>query len=308
MHEAPEQIREWDLSRPLFGAEAAIQLETLPDLRSMPLLESLLLSGHRIGSLEGLAPLPALRRLDLSHNLLASLAGIGVLGGLEELDLSYNELSSAAGLEPLAQLRQLSLAHNQLGGLEPLAALHRLEQLVLSGNRALQDLSPLRPLGALRVLYIKGVALPAWQPPAGLETLHAQPAGPESLLHLLRCHPWRALHLSLGRLRGRADLAQVPGLRSLALTKGPGVREIRLAPQPEAVFLEISHTALGSWPGLAGWEALETLSLRYNALAEPAPLPPLPRLRLLDLTGNPLHPKALPQLRQRYPHAEIRIS
>ena len=77
------------------------------DSFSHPQLETLLLDGNRMASLECLRSLRCLRRLTVSRNALRDTAGLDGLSSLEHLDLARNQLDSAEALPSLVGLRTL---------------------------------------------------------------------------------------------------------------------------------------------------------------------------------------------------------
>ena len=120
-----------------------------------PQLETLLLDGNRMASLECLRSLRCLRRLTVSRNALRDTAGLDGLSSLEHLDLARNQLDSAEALPSLVGLRTLHLGHNRLTVLPRLSQLGGLTVVGLESNRfaALREITrPLEGLPTLRAL------------------------------------------------------------------------------------------------------------------------------------------------------------
>lgn len=118
------------------------RIETLDGL-DLPALETLYLTGNRLGALGNVSGLPLLDYLLLSDNELESLSGIERLSALTSLNVSRNPLTSLGGVESLTKLQLLELADTQVSDLTPLAGL--LLTTLNVRNAAVSDFAPLAP-------------------------------------------------------------------------------------------------------------------------------------------------------------------
>ena len=112
-------------------------------------------SGNRITDLSPLTNLTQLQTLTFSHNKnitdLSPLAGLTVLTKLYMRDNQIVDLSPLAGLTALTELQ---LTENQITDISPLRNLTNLTRLMLSSNLELRDISILKYLTKLELLWL----------------------------------------------------------------------------------------------------------------------------------------------------------
>jgi len=129
------------------------QLKGILKLRGVETLTVLSAWGNGLSGVE-LEDLPELRSLDLEDNQISDIQTLAKLPGLESLSLSDNRIDDIGPLARLTGLTDLSLDGNEgLTDLGPLAGLTALFRLQLGGNQRL-DLAPLASLAALWVLTL----------------------------------------------------------------------------------------------------------------------------------------------------------
>lgn len=120
------------------------QMDTLSDLSSLTVLETLNLKGCRFPAeeLSVLAKITTLSNLDLTDCALSTIEGLTGLENLTHLNLSANTLRNLDPIRSMKSLKELNMQHNALTSLDAMAELADLEKLDISYN-AVTSLSPL---------------------------------------------------------------------------------------------------------------------------------------------------------------------
>ncbi len=136
-------------------------------LSQMKRLRSLNASFNDISDLRPLAAVPSLETLVLEGNAIASLQGLGSLSALTSLDLGQNQLRDGAlrraegALACLTNLTQLSVEGNALSDVTPLLRIPSLMELYVGNNRITQlaAVAALKALPRLIILDCTGNAV-----------------------------------------------------------------------------------------------------------------------------------------------------
>ncbi len=178
------------------------------------------------------------------------------------------ELASALAARPDLQLTVVAEENVSLEWIAAAAHVRR-----LSVRTGTLDLSPLGELHELRELSL------------GTGSLDLSPLGE---LHELRELRLEYRELALGN--GQASLSFLSGtplLETLTLTQGRDFEAV--AGLVRLRSLEITHGSLTTFDFLTGHPALEGLKISWlsRRIRDLTPLPTIPKLRLLDLTGVP---------------------
>lgn len=126
-------------------------LETKPDITEISqisTLETVNLSGNRLGELPDLSNNTNIRRLDVAGNMLADIPDISNLEQLRYLNIDNNELTSLQDISSNTRLHTLSLDSNKLSSLPEISNLASLKILNCRDNilTALPDVSSLDSL------------------------------------------------------------------------------------------------------------------------------------------------------------------
>lgn len=142
------------------------------DLRAV---ETLLVPGEGIESIEGLQYCPNLRELDLRSNMVSDISQLSDLNQLEILLLNENPVDDISDLSGMPSLIELNLSKTDVENLSPLSDLTTLEVLFLwgmgisdisavsslsnlnfisFGNNLISDISPLKDLVALDTVWL----------------------------------------------------------------------------------------------------------------------------------------------------------
>lgn len=124
------------------GTSSGVTVQSLSDLKQLPNLTTLDLSGQKLDSLAPLAELSRLTTLNLNGCTLSDPAELSLLPeGLEYLNLRGTGLNSLAFASKLTRLTHLDISSNQVTDLTPLAGLSQLVTLTADGN-PVQDWTP----------------------------------------------------------------------------------------------------------------------------------------------------------------------
>ncbi len=127
-------------------SNCSIELNDLSGVAALTNLETLIVSHHKIETIEPLAGLSNLKSLFLLNNCITSLQGIEGLIGLEQLYVQHNRISSIKELRTLLKLKEVYISDNLLASLEGLTEEHEktLETLVCRPNEYLRQKEILR--------------------------------------------------------------------------------------------------------------------------------------------------------------------
>jgi Leucine-rich repeat (LRR) protein len=215
---------------------------------------SLACPGKRIEKLKGLEAYVHLAHVDLSQNLIKDVGLFRPLKNLIMLNLSKNGIKDFKGLEPndedkpMPNLTHLDLSSNQFSALPPLH------------------------FEALKVVNFANNAI--------------------ATCHDFTGHPQiQQLNLSENALSAATNVAAMPALKKLDLSRNK-LHDINgLADVPELTEFCLAGNPMqaleGPWQDLSG---LKSLDISHMQLPKPAPLEilrNLPKLRSLNVTGNP---------------------
>lgn len=151
-------------------------LTSVPDLRNLPDLLSLVLDSNRIDSLpEGFGEAAGLRTLSLRQSRLRSLPSYWNLPELQYLDLRGNDIRELPeGMSWLGSLTTLDLTDNDFQELPPaILRLRNLTWLYLSRNRLDTLPEDISRMSSLRLLYLDGNELSRL--PSGFTALNIPP-------------------------------------------------------------------------------------------------------------------------------------
>ncbi len=252
---------------------SANQLTELPSfLRDFPALEHLDISQNQIIAWpEILSHLPSLRQLHLSGNPIARFwQKMPAWPNLEVLHLDEMQLKQyPESIAECPKLRRLSLRANHLRSALPDWSMLPLEHLQLAKNR-FRDWPVSGPLPQLQVLDLSQNKLETCIPREG------------NLLNL------EQLLLGNNRISDLpSNFQSLPALRTLDVSKNrlstlpaiPSLRSLQLANN-------LIEKVVGDWSNCT---TLRELDVSKNRMIDlPPGLAVIPRLRLLNLSGNPL--------------------
>ena len=259
--------------------------------KEMERLESLVVSGANIASLDGLELAGNLSVLKLPDNRIKDLSPLSRLSNLVELDLSRNRIDDVTPLCGLTQLRRLNVSDNRISDFHPLAGIEKLEHLNASGNE-LTSLASLAGLTALTGLEIAGNEVRKLAPLAALVSLEVldlsanrvESLGPLAALIALReLYATANMISELGPLAGLINLERLEVSRNRISELGP------LAGAPQLMLLAANDNRLFRLDPLSGLLALERLELDSNWLASVAPLAGLGNLSVLFVRHNRIY-------------------
>ena len=195
----------------------------LTPLSNLENLEELCLQMNSIMDLTPLAGLSRLENLDISVNYgITDLTPLYQLPALRELNAGglIEALSDISILSPLTELTVLSLPECGITDLEPLAGLTALEDLHLGYNVDLADITPLRAMKWLRVLYLSRTAVTDISALGGmksLESLWLWDTGISDLSPLVEVTSLKVLDLSTNPIEDLSPLAGMTKLKVLDL-------------------------------------------------------------------------------------------
>ena len=233
----------WDIKE--FTAPAGVQ--TYADLKYLPNLTKLNITGQTIDTLSHLATLEKLVVLELPGCRFpgSDLAVLASLPSLSSLTLSDCGLSSIEQLEGAKKLTYLNLSNNTLRNLDVLASMSAtLTELHLQHN-AVTSLAALGNLPQLAKLNVS------------FNDIH-------SLADLAPCTRLTSLEADHNQLQ---DLAGTEGMSQLQ-------------------HLSVDNNAISSVSTLAGNTALTNLSVAGNNLQDISALQNLSHLEILDISSN----------------------
>ena len=289
--EAPEDTvlmsnQLWEITSFTMPAEAT----TFADLKYMPFLRELVITGGPSGELEVLSgmtnlntlhiadtpvseeeleiigPLSYLQKLTLSGCGLSTVAPIEHLSALTYLDLSDNTIRNIQALQNLTGLTELYLQHNVLTDLSSLSNLVGLTRADLSYN-ALTSLAPICKLTGLVWLDASHNTLTDISGMNTLVNLQHLDLGSNSLTDisaLTACSALTELTVSNNTLEDISATASLTNLIQLDFAYNQVTELPAFAADCSLVTIDGSHNLLSSLDPLSGVIALNNVYMDYN--------------------------------------------
>lgn len=260
------------------------------DLKYMPFLESLTITGGPSGDLEILSSLTALEDLSISGVSVNTeeLEIIGKLSNLERLTLNDCSLSTVSPLGDLTGLTYLDLGNNTLRNISALSAMTGLTELNLQHN-ALTDLSSLSGLTSLTMLDVSYNNVTDLTPICGITTLTRLDAGNNNLTDitnlsiltslkylslayntitdispLSECLALSELYLNNNVITDISNLSALTGLAHLNFASNQVSQLPQFATDCALITIDGSHNLLTSLEPLSGLEHLNNVYMDYN--------------------------------------------
>lgn len=119
----------------------SIELTDLSGLEAMTKLETLIITHHKIETIEEVAALSQLKSLFLFNNQIKSLKGIERLYNLEQLYVQCNRIETIKEVELLVNLKELYISDNNITSLNGLTEAHsdKLKKFVCLPNDQLKQ-------------------------------------------------------------------------------------------------------------------------------------------------------------------------
>ena len=262
----------------------------LNDLRHLPYLEILTISGREITDLSFLSGMTHLRELDLSGCALrADLSVLSTLPELERLSLNGCSLSSIAFLEGAPALKELDLGSNAIGNLSSLASIPTLQDLNLRDN-AVADLNPLSGLKELSSLDLAENLVTDLAPISGCIKLTTLDVSENRLLSIAPVQNLTALtsfRAEKNQLTDCSALAVCTELRILDISNNQLTDITMLATLTKMAEFDFSYNQVTALPALPDSAALVTVNGSYNLLASLEPLDKINSLNYVLMDYNP---------------------
>jgi serine/threonine protein kinase len=144
----PPVIDEADLITIIKSGKKLTSLEGITGLDKAIAID---LSNNKLIDIDGLKEAVYAKTLVLSHNRIVNVEALHALTNLTALDISNNQITSFIKLRNLEQLEILSASNNMITSLEGLEKLTSLKILYLNGN-SIQDISILKELTSLEMI------------------------------------------------------------------------------------------------------------------------------------------------------------
>ena len=243
---------------------------SLEDLKWLPQLQKLTITGGHFQDLQPVAQLSQLEQLhitdsSLAHDSLRSLAG---MAQLKQLTLSGCGISSIADLAEMNTLTYLDLSNNAIRNISALSGMMALEQLDLSGN-ALINIEAISQLQNLRVLDISYNSLVTTKPIASLTSLEQ-------------------LDLSSNELRNLDGVEQLLNLQRFVAQYNQLLEVDALASCTALVYVDVSYNTLLNIDGVVDLTKLQTLVFAHNEVSNLPKFSKSCALQIIDGSYNTL--------------------
>ena len=275
----------WGITQ-LTVPETAVDLS---DLRHLPYLETLSITGREISDLSFLSGMTHLRELDLSGcTIRADLAVLNTLPELERLSMKGCSLSTIAFLEGAPALKELDLSGNAIGNLSALASIPTLQVLNLRDN-AVADLTPLSGLTELSSLDLAENVLTDLTPITGCARLATLDVSENKLTSIAPVQNLTALtsfRAEKNQLTDCAALAVCTELRTLDISNNQLTDITMLSALAKMTEFDFSYNQVTALPALPDTAALVTISGAYNQLTSLEPLDKLDALNYVYMDYN----------------------
>jgi Leucine-rich repeat (LRR) protein len=267
-----------------------IKTNDLSPLRPLTHLSSLQMRNNQITGLEPLASMTDLEWVDLSENRITGIEPLSGMTKLTLLSLSNNKIKDLRGLADFYSLKDLRLDHNEISDLSPLASLKGQIKIDL-GNNSVSDLGPITGINHLWEINLSNNRIVEVSP---LSDLNQRGVYPE------------LINLSHNQIQ---DASPVANLKSSLHLYWRCIHRFGVMPSPTAKgACQRFYGEDGSIISLADVDYFElVIDLSYNRIEDldglARSMPDFSKLEIngsqigsgieLDLTGNPLNPKAI---------------
>lgn len=285
-----------------------LQLERLAGLNQLPSLEELSFTELKLKQLLFLPKKLKKLRLDFAQEQQFPMSLLRGQGQLEELTIRAQKIQDMEVFIQLPKLKKLSLQISDLRSISGVNSLFMLEELRLEAEQSELDLRPLAALTRLKKLYILADELQNINSIANLRQLQALEINVKAnridARLLSRFQQLRWLKLSTPELLEGERLRELKALVFFACQQDlpfpiqqlpRQLQQLELgAPSFQQLeglgqFSQLSSLDLraAAWPAMGAFVAppnLEKFYLRAPNLASLQQLPPMPQLRLLDLS------------------------
>lgn len=276
----------WDITTFAMPADA----DSYEDLKYLPFLEELIITGGNSSSLSILSSLSKLTHLQIVDTSVKSedLAVIGALPKLERLTLSGCSLSTTAGLEKAVGLRHLDLSNNTVRNIAPLASLQNLQELYMQNN-ALTDLSSLSTIKTITKLNVSGNALTTIDPICSLNGMTWLDASNNQLSNLERIGGLtmlKELYLSKNLLTDISGLDACTALQVLYLDNNQLTDISMLSKLTKIAMLNFSYNQVVELPAFDPACALVEINGANNLIEKLDPLAGLSHLNNVFMDYN----------------------
>ena len=262
----------------------------LSDLGKLTYLETLVIEGVNVDSLQMLSTMIQLKNLSISGTPLSAtdLNMIGALPNLEFLILTNCSLTNISGLQNATRLVNLDLRNNAIKDLSALSFMEKLTNLNLSSN-ALTNLSPLSALGNLTALDVSYNSLTSIAPLAACPKLTTLVATNNKLTEIPAFDdPTVLTNLDVANndLSGVESLAKYTSLSGLSLAYNQITNVSALSGLKNLSFVNISHNQISTLPSWSKDCALVELDGSYNKITSVSALRGLAALNYVNLDHN----------------------
>jgi len=276
----------WDITEFVMPAETT----SFADLKYMPFLEKLTITGGPSGQLNILSSLTTLESLYITGLSISTeeLEIIGTLTKLENLTLNGCGLTTISALDGLTAIRTLDLGNNTLRNIDPLSVMNNLTEVNLQHN-ALTDLSSLSALISINKLDVSFNNLTALDPIYGITNLMWLDASNNNLTDITNIAILTSLeHLSLAynTIADVSTLSECKALKELNISNNVITDISQLSVLTALTYFNFASNQVTALPEFAKDCALITIDGSHNLLAKLDPLSGLEHLNNVYMDYN----------------------
>ena len=260
------------------------------DLKYMPFLEKLTITGGPSGQLDVLSSLTTLESLSITGvNVSADeIEIIGTLTKLKELTLNDCGVSTISDLEGLSELTYLDLGNNTIRNIGALDAMKKLTYLDLQHN-ALTDVSSLASLMSLDKLNLSFNSITDLNPVCGITALTYLDASNNNLTDISNLSiltSLKYLSLAYNTIADITAIAECTALTELYINNNVITDISGVAALTELAHLNFASNQVEALPAFAKDCALITIDGSHNLLSELDPLSGLENLNNVYMDYN----------------------